>query len=292
VILLQLGLRLFLPFAGSGAASEYGPPPGYYSGAFGKTGVELRDALHRTATCHHRELTDSGTWSVIAQADADSDRAGNVLAWYANAPFPAGMHLGTYAWEREHLWPQSAMPVAETFADSDVHALVAESPSHNRARSNSAFGDCRVNCKDLPATRSVAANRLGGDLWEVWPERRGDVARAMMYMAVRYASLVAACDDGTSVAPNTNFELVDNVPRQLRNGAQYMGRLCDLQAWHLRDRVDERERRRNQVVYVSQGNRNPFVDYPGWTEIVWDFCPQAYKSYDGSALLVPFVRRY
>jgi hypothetical protein len=43
-----------------------------------------------------------------------------------------------------------------------------------------------------------------------------------------------------------------------------MGILTTLLQWHVQDPVNDRERRRNDVVYTYQHNRNPFIDHPEW----------------------------
>ena len=48
-----------------------------------------------------------------------------------------------------------------------------------------------------------------------------------------------------------------------------MGMLTDLLAWHEADPVDDTERRRNDVIFGFQGNRNPFVDNPDWVGCVF-----------------------
>jgi endonuclease I len=52
-------------------------------------------------------------------------------------------------------------------------------------------------------------------------------------------------------------------------GTAYMGLLDVLLEWHAVDPVDNHERRRNTVVYLFQGNRNPFVDHPEWVEDIF-----------------------
>ena len=52
-------------------------------------------------------------------------------------------------------------------------------------------------------------------------------------------------------------------------GTAWMGLLDVLLAWHAEDPVDAKERDRNEVVFVFQGNRNPFVDHPEWTDCIW-----------------------
>ncbi|WP_433263570.1 endonuclease [Actinosynnema sp. CS-041913] len=71
------------------------------------------------------------------------------------------------------------------------------------------------------------------DTSEPW-EGRGAVARATLYFLVRYPGIV---DDR---------------------------RVSELVAWHRKDPVTEYELHRNAAIAEIQGNRNPFIDHPGW----------------------------
>lgn len=80
----------------------------------------------------------------------------------------------------------------------------------------------------------------------------------IFYMAVRYEG------------PAYNLEIVDHV---VPKGNKYpiIGKLSTLLEWHKNDPVDNWERRRNHIIYLKyQGNRNPFIDYPQWVEIIWE----------------------
>ena len=72
---------------------------------------------------------------------------------------------------------------------------------------------------------------------------RGAVARATLYMLLRYANQV-------------DWARSDYVP----------DRLPMLLTWHRDHPVGDYERHRNAAIHERQGNRNPFVDYPDWTE--------------------------
>lgn len=39
--------------------------------------------------------------------------------------------------------------------------------------------------------------------------------------------------------------------------------------WSRQDPVSEKERARNEKVFLIQGNRNPFIDYPELAEYIW-----------------------
>ena len=86
---------------------------------------------------------------------------------------------------------------------------------------------------------------------------RGDVARMILYMAVRYEG-----DDGfADLEPN----------EKVNNGSNpYMGKLSVLKAWNEADPPSAFEENRNQVIYDTyQHNRNPFIDHPEWVEAIW-----------------------
>ena len=72
---------------------------------------------------------------------------------------------------------------------SDLHALRAADWNVNSARSNLPFGWCNAStaCRDMPA-HAEAHNTTGKDEDVFMPPAnvRGDLARALMYMAVRY----------------------------------------------------------------------------------------------------------
>ncbi|MCK9537347.1 MAG: endonuclease, partial [Bacilli bacterium] len=51
--------------------------------------------------------------------------------------------------------------------------------------------------------------------------------------------------------------------------APYHGRLSVLLRWNKEDPVDNFERNRNEVIYGYQNNRNPFIDYPHFADLIW-----------------------
>lgn len=144
-------------------------------------------------------------------------------------------------------------------AEGDIHHLFPTEELANTARANFDFGatDCAVvgNCRfdeeshlGLPVGGSGPTNCPGGvdpgeDLcvMQVRAQRRGDVARAVFYMSMRY-----------------ELDLSPGVETELR-------------AWHAGDPPDDYERSRNELAEAVQGNRNPFVDTPGYVDQIADF---------------------
>lgn len=252
-------------------------PLDYYASAEGKTGDELRRALHEIVDGHAIvSYSSPASFDAVATLEADPSREGHILTIYMDASRPALDHSQS-GWHREHLWPDSYGFDAEAHGEGarnaplgDLHALRAGDPGYNSSRGNAVFGFAGPNGTPRPvATPGIGMNwRQSGDpaVWEVWPERRGDVARALFYMDVRY--------DGTPSSPDghePDLVLVGDPTRvkETDDSPAYMGRLCDLLTWHKLDPPSTPEVQRNNRAQGLQGNRNPFVDEPGFAARLW-----------------------
>jgi len=106
-----------------------------------------------------------------------------------------------------------------------------------------------------------------GSFWETWDYRKGDVARSILYMDIRYEGGIhfpTGTQEPDLIATN-DPDLIQTTS----SSPAYMGLLDALIQWHLDDPADDCERRRNHEVYGYQENRNPFVDNPEWVCILW-----------------------
>lgn len=83
----------------------------------------------------------------------------------------------------------------------------------------------------------------------------------LFYMAVRYDP---GDDGGNELMPDLVLE-----DRNARVSEPWIGDLCTLIEWHNKYGPTDFERRRNDRVFELQGNRNPFIDEPGWANLVW-----------------------
>jgi hypothetical protein len=157
-------------------------------------------------------------------------------------------------WNREHTYPQSrgnfgeledvdevadgmdvfiqTAPDSLRHAFSDGHGLRAADGPENSSRGNQDYGQY-----------SGPTGNAGS--WQ------GDVARAVMFLAVRYDALTLVEGDPDD---STDFQLGD---------------LTVLLDWHRNDPPDDFELNRNNVVYTWQRNRNPFIDDPILVEHIW-----------------------
>ena len=158
----------------------------------------------------------------------------------------------------EHLWPRSLLYEDQESAlyshqESDLHHLFPSVPGANSLRGNLPFGQV-VGDRNMDFAPSYyGVDRSGKMVFDVRRDRRGDVARTMFYMSVRWG-----------------LELPDDEANVLRQ-------------WSDQDPVSEQETLRNTAVQRLQGNRNPFVDCPVLLDRIFRF--DAFRPYDLNASL-------
>jgi hypothetical protein len=86
---------------------------------------------------------------------------------------------------------------------------------------------------------------------------KGNAARALLYMSLRYDGLDSF---------NWTFDALNNVVLPgLSEAPQSVETLLD---WHFSDLPDGYERARNDYIQSIQLNRNPFIDHPYWAEMI------------------------
>lgn len=264
----------------------------YYAHVNASSPAQLRCSLHETIrghTAYPYSGSGTSTWTILEIADEDRANAGRIIDAYRNRSYAKGSdRAGTgsgLTYNREHTWPNSlgfgsrtgdkGLPNAPY---TDTHMLYLADTGYNGDRGNKPYADCpaSANC----GARATEANggRGGGSgagdsnwvkgpdgnggSFEPWDARKGDMARAVMYMAIRYEG----GQDAASGQSEPDLELTDNRSLIVKTSSSpaYMGLLSTLLAWHQADPPDDAERGRNEVVYSFQGNRNPFIDHPEW----------------------------
>ncbi|WDZ87080.1 endonuclease [Micromonospora cathayae] len=224
----------------------------YYASAIGKTGTALRSSLHSIIRVHTK-LSYDQAWEALKDTDQDPANANNVILLYSGrSQSKSSNGGGANDWNREHVWAKSHGDFGtSTGPGTDVHHLRPEDVTVNSTRGNKDFDLGGSAVAEAPGSYSDA------DSFEPRNAVKGDVARMIMYMAIRY--------EGTDGWPN--LELNNSV----NNGtAPYHGKMSVLLQWHQADPPDTFEKRRNQRIYERwQGNRNPFVDHPEWATSIW-----------------------
>jgi endonuclease I len=169
------------------------------------------------------------------------------FAWYTATPF-----------SREHTWcvswtPTNATSAANEYCDQH-HLFPVNQNSANAVRSNHPLGEVStVISSYLDGRYGLDIN--GNIVYEPKDSHKGDAARALLYMSLRY--------DGLNGADWT-FDYLNNVT--LLNLGEDPQVISLLLSWHALDQPDAYEIARNDYVASVQGNRNPFVDHPEWTQ--------------------------
>jgi endonuclease I len=267
------------------------PPPGYYTTVDPSSAAALRTTLHAVIDDHTRfPYSSSGTdaWNILELADEDPNNAANVLDVYRNASY-VKVGAGNPNYDREHSWPNSyGFPNdgSTNYPYTDCHQLFICNSSYNSSRGNKPYATCSTGCSEqvtdvndgggggsgaYPGNSNWTSGAGATGKWETWIDRRGDVARAQLYMDVRYEGgthgITGAAEPDLILTDNTSLISASNTG--VNESIAYMGLLSVLVQWHTQDPVDDRERERNDVVFGFQGNRNPFIDHPEWVDCLF-----------------------
>ncbi len=151
-------------------------------------------------------------------------------------------------WNREHVFSQSlGVPaLSDSGPGSDAHHLRSADAQRNSSRNNRKF---------TAGTGNSGAQANAG--WYPGDEWKGDVARMMMYMYVRYGDRCLPSNIGVGDNSSTPDDMIDL-----------------FLLWNVEDPVSDFERQRNtyhenKVNLNAQGNRNPFIDNPILATRIW-----------------------
>ena len=225
----------------------------YYNATQNKWGSDLKSALHNIIK-GHTQYSYSDLWDILSDTDEDPANPNNVILIYTGWSYPKSNHGGNAdQWNREHVWAKSHGDFGTTPpAGSDVHHIRPCDVSVNSKRGNLDFDNGGSLYTDPDGVTNCYYD---GDSWEPRDEDKGDVARMMYYMVVRYEG-----EEGY------DLELVDYTPSTTSSDPVF-GKKSTLYDWHWIDTVDSWERSRNDRIYNNwQHNRNPFIDHPEFVD--------------------------
>ena len=264
----------------------------YYNGLdLNLTGVALKNVLAtKIINTHTNSLSYSpGIWNASMVTDVNPTNSAEVLLIYGwengsdgnpnndrergiNDTCGGGSCSGL--WNREHVF-------ANSLADPDLDASGTSGPpyadAHNLRPCDSPTNSSRGNKKFAVGTGNSGAVTDG---WYPGDEWKGDVARMIMYMYIRYGNQCKPTFVGVGNSASTPDDMID----------------LFLQ-WNVDDPVSDFERQRNTYHEntgntYAQGNRNPFIDNPRLATRIWGG-PEAediwgiYTSVDSEAPTVP-----
>jgi hypothetical protein len=204
---------------------------------------------------NYNQIFYSNYASIVINKFASRDTTGGqkvITGVYSGFQY---LYTGAFFYDvlsREHSWPHSWMPTFLQGSDgdeySDIHNLF---PTHQNS-ANAVRGNKPLGVVTSAASSFLDAqfgdNADGQRVYEPRDQHKGDAARAIFYMAVKWNGT-----DGTWELPNP----VDFV-------TQYGQDQDVLKQWHWQDPPDSWEIARNDFIESEQGNRNPFVDSVNW----------------------------
>lgn len=244
-------------------------PVGYYDSLEGLSGNALKQAVQDIIAAPSVRLHSyADIWDIIRTADQNPENSNQVWCMYIEAPMAKIDQQNTSSivgkWNREHIFCQSRggfevangdvadginiwnLTSATSVVDgvSDAHHIRVESGQENSSRNNKNYGT--VNSSTIYAGPTGTQGS--------W---RGDVARSLFYMAVRFNGLNVVNGDPSEYLPSTTI------------ASGNIGDLATLLTWNQTDPSDDFEMNRNNYVYTWQMNRNPFIDYPDLADYIF-----------------------
>lgn len=248
---------------------------GYYSKLDTRlNGYEFKTKLSKLLSGTHRGISYGALHKAYKKTDRDTtynaDRT--LLDMYSERPngndpytYRLGQRkCGSYknegdCYNREHLFPQGLFDKKRPMK-SDIFHVYPSDGKVNGMRGSYPFGETaevRWTSKNGSKLGYGSHPEYQGLVFEPIDEFKGDIARAMLYFAVRYESRLPKF--GYTPMTDGSFE---------QGYSTWF--LKTLLKWHKQDPVSEHERLRNDAACEYQKNRNPFIDHPEWAMAIWE----------------------
>ncbi|MGH1517167.1 endonuclease [Chryseobacterium sp. JK1] len=266
-------------------------PAGYYNGTAGLTGYALKSKLHDIISDKNVNWNYSDLQDYYNQTDLDiyyDHNASNttlLLDIYSEIPsgpdayeYTSQQMIGSASaegqgWNREHMMPQSTF-YSNYPMYSDLFYVIPTDARINQLRSNYPYGISTTTPSNI-YYNFTNSSKIGksaipnwvytGRVYEPIDEFKGDVARSLLYFAVRYEGKLGTFNYNNSANPTSDTNPLDGTEERAFEPA-YIAMLLQ---WNQQDPVSQREIDRNNKVYALQKNRNPFIDNPGWVNTIW-----------------------
>lgn len=247
----------------------------YYQETNGKSGKALKTAFHNVIFKSAHVDSYNLIWEIYKTADKRPD--GTVYDIYSNIThyIVGGDYQGGKVkqegngYNREHTVPKSWFHKAEPMVNDAFHILPSDSYINTR-RSTYPYGETKgdkyKSANEYSKLGTCTTAGYSGTVFEPNNEYKGDLARIYFYMATCYEHNIDTWDSPV-MAHDAYRPFVDWQMKMLLR-------------WAKQDPVSQREVDRNEAVAKIQGNRNPFVDYPGLEDYIWGDSVQVPFSYD------------
>ena len=188
-----------------------------------------------TESMHTIRLSYTDRHDYLYEADADLEHPDSVVLMYSGErrywqEYTSGSNsYSPQTFNTEHIYPQSLLASDE--AKNDLHLLRVADANVNSERLNYPYGD-----------GSGEYGLVGNEVFYPGDEWKGDVARIIMYVNLRYG-------EGFSTVGVGGIDL--------------------FLEWNREDPVSPFELQRQEVIEAAQGDRNPFIDNPYLATLIW-----------------------
>ena len=280
--------------------------PTYYKDIDGKSGKSLFDAVHVVAKVGYSSLGYSGLWTAYKTTDVRDN--GKIWDMYSDCSWTVGSdQCGGYSnecdcYNREHSIPKSWFGGSESQPGCDIFHIVPTDGYVNNKRGNYAFGEVSSasytydgaklgSAKNITITggNTIAGNTgasvsCSGTVFEPRDEYKGDFARGYFGTMIKWAN-----GDYTAFTSGDGSKMFSSDYSTGAFGLTKYG-VALLMKWHRQDPVSQKEIDRNNGIQQTQGNRNPFIDYPYLAEYIWG--EKAGQTLDLSKLITAYDSRF
>lgn len=270
----------------------------YWSSVDGKSGGELWSAVSAATNKGFKSIGYNGLYSAYLKTDvypSDSvGKAGKIWDMYGECVFSSGNTCSNYSgicdcYNREHSIPQSWWGGGTGGIGNDIFHVLPTDGKINGVRSNYEYGEVNGGTNwrgnyygaagswatDKKTIASTAGESVkgSGNVFEPKDQYKGDWARGIMGTIVKWQQ--------SDITQGNNFFSGSYT------ASSYYGltkkAVVLLMKWHREDPVSQKEIDRNNGIQATQGNRNPFIDYPYLAEYIWG--EHAGETIDMSQLL-------
>lgn len=281
--------------------------PEYYQSIDGTSGKQLLHAIQQVAKLGYRTTDfrydsvwlafqhtdmrpDGWVWEIYSdcQFEYEKDRTSNTTQTGECKGYNRE-HAMCQSWFSEYDLQGNKMSSSKKNSPgSDIFHIYPTSYGMNSRRGNRPYGEV-ANAQftsgngteyGAPVTTMSIENSVAGvyvegtinmstNVLEPADEYKGDIARSYFGTMVKWAGewafnrvdlarviFDATIDADTHYGPENNYGLTEYG-------------LAMLLKWHRQDPVSQKEVDRNNGIQLTQGNRNPFIDYPYLVEYIW-----------------------
>ena len=281
--------------------------PTYYQGINGKSDKALFDAVQTVTKTGYSSLGYDGLWTAYQHTDLRDN--GKVWDMYSDCSWTyKSDQCGSYSSEcdcynREHSIPKSWYGDTKSGPGCDIFHLVPTDGKVNGMRSNYAFGEVSsatytydgaklgsaksitiINGNTIAGNEGTSISCSASKVFEPRDEYKGDFARGYFGAMIRWAN-----GDHQAFTDGDGGKIFSSSYTTGAFGLTKYG-VALLMKWHRQDPVSQKEIDRNNGIQQTQGNRNPFIDYPYLAEYIWG--EKAGETLDLSKLITAYDSRF